>query len=414
MMHIPSINNKLMTLNQFNINLSSEIVSSSQRSSALSINTINKLGYEYGLSTVSPINPNNSIELGFHIQKKLLSYGDININIGIQDILYRQGSDSTNGLDTKGISLFTVLNNESKIDQYNIITHLGIGSGKINSDSHFNNNYNQNINVFLGFEFNTPYLKKNGGISFLTEFDGSGLNIGLRIPILRLYQLNLGITNFEIFGDYATEDKEGSEYSKMTENAPSIVLGLNLNIPKIKNDINQSEGYIGDGIYAKTDTSILYYDPICTEIVLTLRDSIRLTKNQADNLEDKNIMLLHNNAILNDSTRSNLLKLEINQSKQNEAMRHLSRSLRFFYNENYRDALSEINFAIDANPNLAIAYGRRGSIYYKLGDKRRATLNWNVALQIDPEFTEIYDILKASEENRINPVKISKNIGENK
>ena len=76
-------------------------------------------------------------------------------------------------------------------------------------------------------------------------------------------------------------------------------------------------------------------------------------------------------------------------------MRHLSRSLRFFYNENYRDALSEINFAIDANPNLAIAYGRRGSIYYKLGDKRRATLNWNVALQIDPEFTEIYDILKA-------------------
>ena len=79
-------------------------------------------------------------------------------------------------------------------------------------------------------------------------------------------------------------------------------------------------------------------------------------------------------------------------------MRHLSRSLRYYYNQSYRDALSEVNIALEANPNLAIAYGRRGSIYYKLGDVRRATLNWNVALQLDPEFTEIYEMLKAFRE----------------
>ena len=75
-------------------------------------------------------------------------------------------------------------------------------------------------------------------------------------------------------------------------------------------------------------------------------------------------------------------------------------------------ALSEVNIAIELNPNLAIAYGRRGSIYYKLGDTRRATLNWNVALQIDPEFTEIYEMLLAAEENRLMPVEISKKIGD--
>ena len=123
-------------------------------------------------------------------------------------------------------------------------------------------------------------------------------------------------------------------------------------------------------------------------------------------------MLQHSEAILIDSTRKYLLQQQVSQSNQNKAMRHLSRSLRFFYEEDYRTALSEINLAIELNPDLAIAYGRRGSIYFKLGDTRRATLNWNVALQLDPEFTEIYNMLQAAEENRLKPVEISKNIGE--
>ena len=124
-------------------------------------------------------------------------------------------------------------------------------------------------------------------------------------------------------------------------------------------------------------------------------------------------MLLHQSAILVDSTRNNLLREEVGRTKQNEAMRHLSRSLRFFYDENYRNALSEINSAIEANPNLAIAYGRRGSIYYKLGDVRRATLNWNVALQLDPEFIEIYHMLKAYDQDLLKSIEISNNKDEN-
>ena len=45
------------------------------------------------------------------------------------------------------------------------------------------------------------------------------------------------------------------------------------------------------------------------------------------------------------------------------------------------------------NPNLAIAYARKGSIYYRLGDISRATVNWNIALTLDPEYDEVQTVL---------------------
>jgi len=410
MMRVPNVDIN-MYKNLLAVNVSSEYLSSSQSSSAFSVNTMGKSGYLYGLSFVRPVNPADSGELGFHLQKNMFKYGDVNVGAGIQDVIFRQGSDSADddGLDTKGVSLFAVLSSAKKIDDYAIATHLGFGSGKINEDSHlYDPNQKQNVGVFLGFNFTTPFMKKNGGINFLTEFDGKGLNIGVSIPILKSTHINLGITHFENFGDFATEDR--TDWSALKGDAPSITFGMGINVPRIfdADEAEELSEQLGDGIYGETDSSILYYDPICTDVVETLRDSIKVSKNMIDNLSDYNNMLQHNEAVLTDSTRKNLLREQVGQSNQNKAMRHLSRSLRFFYDEQFRNALSEVNFAIELNPNLAIAYGRRGSIYYKLGDNRRATLNWNVALQLDPEFTEIYDMLQAADENRLTSVKIGK------
>jgi hypothetical protein len=410
MMRVPNVDIN-MYKNLLAVNVSSEYLSSNQSSSAFSVNTMGKSGYLYGLSFVKPVNPANSGELGFHLQKNMFKYGDVNVDVGIQDVIFRQGSDSADddGLDTKGVSLFAVLSSAKKFDDYAIATHLGFGSGKINEDSHlYVSNQKQNIGVFLGINFTTPFLKKNGGANFMTEFDGKGLNIGLSIPILKSTHINLGITHFESFGDFATEDREPP--STLKGDAPSITFGMGINVPRIfdADEAEELSKQLGDGIYGETDSSILYYDPICTDVVETLRDSIKVNKNMIDNLNDYNNMLQHNEAVLTDSTRKNFLREQVSQSNQNKAMRHLSRSLRFFYDEEYRNALSEVNFAIELNPNLAIAYGRRGSIYYKLGDNRRATLNWNVALQLDPEFTEIYDMLQASDENRLTPIEIGK------
>ncbi len=412
MIRVPNVDSD-MYKNLLAVNVSSEYLSSSQSSSAFSVNTLAKSGYLYGISFVKPVNPANSAELGFHLQKNMVEYGDVKLDVGIQDVILRQGSDieDADGLDTKGVSLFAVLSSAKHFEDYAIATHLGFGSGKINEDSHlYVSNPKQNIGVFLGFNFTTPFLKKNGGINFLTEFDGKGLNIGVSIPILKSTHINLGITHFENFGDFATEDRTGTDRADLSSDAPSITFGMGINVPRII-DADEAEALskrLGDGIYGETDSSILYYDPICTDVVETLRDSIKVSKYMIDNLNDYNNMLQHKEAVLVDSTRKNLLREQVSQSNQNKAMRHLSRSLRFFYDKQFRNALSEVNFAIELNPNLAIAYGRRGSIYYKLGDNRRATLNWNVALQLDPEFTEIYDMLQAADENRLTSVKIGK------
>ena len=319
-------------------------------------------------------------------------------------------------MDTREVSLFALLSSKKIFEDYAISTHLGFGTGKIVQDSQlYLSNPEQKIGTFLGFQFKTPFLIKHGGVTLLTEYDGMGLNIGIYIPILKMYQINLAITRFENFGDFATEDKT-TGYAPLSGDAPAIIIGLKVNVPRIyeKNNARGKSNYSTNrGIYSKTDSSILFYNPLCTDIVETLRDSIRVGNNVIENIEAHNIMLLHQEAVWLDSMRKNTFSVEVNQSKQNKAMRHLSRSLRFFYDESYRDALSEVNMAIESNPNFSIAYGRRGSIYYKLGDFSRATLNWNAALQLDPEFTEIYDMLKASDENRLESVEISKIVGKN-
>ena len=409
MMRIPNMDNSLYK-NLLVFDVSSEILSikTKQSNSAFSVKTMSKYQYQYGLSIVKPIEPSNSVEFGFHLQKNILLYGDVHLDAGIQDVLFRETDDtpSTYGLDTKSVSLFTVLSSTKEFNSFAITTHLGFGSGKINEDSHlYVSNPEQNIGIFLGFNFKTPLLKKNGGINFLTEFDGKGLNVGIHVPLLNSTHINLGITHFEDFGNFATEDDK--DWSPLSGDAPSITFGIGISVPRISYS-GEEVTLLGDGIYGETDSSILYYDPICTDVVETLRDSIRVGENMIDNLNDFNNMLQHHEAVLVDSTRKSLLREQVGQSNQNKAMRHLSRSLRYFYDEQYRDALSEVNIAIELNPNLAIAYGRRGSIYYKLGDDRRATLNWNVALQLDPEFTEIYDILQAADENRLKHIEIGK------
>ena len=417
MMRIPSVDHSALE-KLFTINLSYECLSlyQGQGNAGFSINAASKSLFQYGISLVRPENPANSMELGIHFQKNMLVYGNVNFEIGVHDILYRQGREFTNGLDTKEISLFAVLSSKKEFQNYAISTHIGFGTGKIVQYAQTDTAFTEHtIGAFLGFQFKTPFLKKDGGVTLLTEYDGMGLNIGIHIPLLKLYQINFGITRFENFGDFATEDKTMG-YAKLRGDAPAITLGLTMIIPRIyeKNENKGISNYsLERGLYSKTDSSILFYNPICKDVVETLRDSIRVGNNIIENLEAYNLMLLHQEAVLIDSIRKNLLQKEVSQSKQNEAIRHLSRSLRLFYDEHYQDALSEANTAIEANPNLSIAYGRRGSIYYKLGDIRRATLNWNAALQLDPEFTEIYDMLKASDENRLKAVEISKLVGEN-
>ncbi|MFL3009083.1 MAG: tetratricopeptide repeat protein, partial [Candidatus Neomarinimicrobiota bacterium] len=135
--------------------------------------------------------------------------------------------------------------------------------------------------------------------------------------------------------------------------------------------------------------------------VETLRDSMSLMNNEMRNLLVRLSAMEQNTKFLSDSLSSIKLETNVSEKNMNEALRHLSRSLRYFYAGDYREALKEVDLALELNPNLALAYARRGSIYYKLGDVQRATINWNLALRLDPEYTDVRNILKALHENKL-------------
>ena len=63
---------------------------------------------------------------------------------------------------------------------------------------------------------------------------------------------------------------------------------------------------------------------------------------------------------------------------------------------------NQIDKALEIYPDLAISYARKGSIYYKMEDINKATINWNIALQLDPEFGAVRDILLSIKNNKEN------------
>ena len=120
-------------------------------------------------------------------------------------------------------------------------------------------------------------------------------------------------------------------------------------------------------------------------------------------LASKNIGLVLANDQQQDSLNSLILQREEGNITQNDAMRHLSNSLRLYYENNYKQALNEIDQVISLQPKLAIAYARKGSIYYKLNQLDRATLNWNIALKLDPHYSEVREMLNVLNQNRFRP-----------
>jgi tetratricopeptide (TPR) repeat protein len=256
----------------------------------------------------------------------------------------------------------------------------------------------------LGFKLKTPYFQKNGGFDLLMEYDGEGINIGAKLPITNGYTINFGMTHFENLSEFATESKKGADRKDLQADAPAVSLGFTFEVPNLFNTENAQLADTPFDVPNNDYISAAFGDADDKDmgnLINTLRDSIVVAYHENINLYNENLLLQQKMAVLMDSTRVFYLERQVNYANNNIIMRHISRALRYFYAEEYREALTEIDKAIEVNPNIALAYARRGSIYYRLGDFQRATMNWNIALKLDPEFTEIQDLLRASKDNRL-------------
>ena len=85
-------------------------------------------------------------------------------------------------------------------------------------------------------------------------------------------------------------------------------------------------------------------------------------------------------------------------------MRKFQKAHDLLVEEDYNSALDMIDKVIELQPNLAIAYARRGTIYYYLNDTKSASMNWNIALKLDPEYGQVREILKGLKEGTIEPI----------
>ena len=347
-------------------------------------------------------------EFGFHFQQRIFTYNDISLSAGLQDIVFQNNQDDEQilSLNTDLLSFFVVLASEKDLGDYKMSTFMGFGTGglgpmdsvKVVSDSI----QTGNAGVFVGFLLKTPYFGRTGGMDIVGEFDGTGVNVGLRIPLTSDYRLNLGFTHIERLPSWKTRYWTGH---------PGFTIGFDMAVPRVGGSTRSPStgpsgqplpsGQMpipGDGsVPAYMDSTIAMAD----YTVLSLRDSMSMMNNEMRNLMVQLSAREQESQFLVDSLKQLKLGKNVSEKNMNDAMRHLSRSLRYFYAGDFREALKEVDLSLELKPDLALAYARRGSIFYKLGDVQRATINWNLALRLDPEYDDVRNILKALHENRL-------------
>ena len=347
------------------------------------------------------------VEFGFHFQQRLFTYNDISLSAGLQDIVFQNNQDAEQvlSLNTDLLSFFLVLASEKDLGDYKMNTYMGFGSGglgpmdsiKVVTDT----TQQGNAGVFVGFLLKTPYFARTGGMDIVGEFDGTGVNVGLRIPLTSDYRLNLGFTHIERLPDWDSRYWTGH---------PAFSLGLDMAVPRLPSgqvpQVGPSGRPMAPGMPVPEgyETVPMYRDStvaMADFAVKSLRDSISMMDNEMRNLMVQLSAKEQQSKFLDDSLKSLKLDQNVSDKNMNEAMRHLSRSLRYFYAGDFRESLKEVDLALELQPDLALAYARRGSIYYKLGDVQRATINWNLALRLDPEYDDVRNILKALHENRL-------------
>ena len=228
----------------------------------------------------------------------------------------------------------------------------------------------------------------------------------MKIPLSPRYVITAGIKNLNNIADIGMQSlvlEGGSTWqnSALISSSPAIHFGVNVKLPKTGKTViipkslrrvGTSGQEFAERVYQQElDSSLIYFD----EAVGQLRDSLRLVNFKLQTINNHNQLLNQKLSFLGDSTEALRIKQKLSDFNQNKIVKHLTKSLKHYYDGDYISALQEAEIAIELNPNLAVAYARRGSIYYQLGDIKRARINWNMALKLDPEYDEVRGILSS-------------------
>ena len=230
---------------------------------------------------------NAPAEFGFHFQQRVYVYNDISVSVGLQDVVFQsdQTSEEMLSLNTSLLSAFVVLSSEKDLGEYKFNTYFGFGTGglaPIDADTLtavldsdgvvIPDTAETNAGVFVGFLMKTPYFERRGGMDIVGEFDGTGVNVGLRIPLTSDYRLNLGFTHMEKLPEWGNRYWSGH---------PGFTVGLEMAVPRDprqrvqsgpSNTLTKSIAKNNNDIPLHRDSTIA----MANVAVETLRDSMAL------------------------------------------------------------------------------------------------------------------------------------------
>ena len=86
--------------------------------------------------------------------------------------------------------------------------------------------------------------------------------------------------------------------------------------------------------------------------------------------------------------------LGINQDVSEQVLSYYYSSFEYYSQKNYHKAIDVLQRAVTLNPYLPQLYTRLGSIYYELDLKDMAKVQWEKAIELDPDNPEVKRFLK--------------------
>lgn len=102
-----------------------------------------------------------------------------------------------------------------------------------------------------------------------------------------------------------------------------------------------------------------------------------------------------------ESEYNNIIKeLEVANMKirgfrtNNKALIHITNATKYYYSGDYEKAIKECKSAIKIAPDMALAYIKLGSVYYRQGKQDLAMQSWRKAKQLDPNNPELKALFK--------------------
>lgn len=262
-------------------------------------------------------------------------------------------------------------------DDYDAKTYFSIGSEV---------NFADNFDIRLGMN-NSHYTT------------GFGLKIYERSTLLRFNKktdLMADVKSFVIHLDYAFQyplnfssgDNIGNDLETEYGNH---YFGLRFDFGGAKADKEKLMKLFPSKFARFGEADTVFVEKVKIDTVLkqvTIRDTIKIVQKELDEgklrrMLDKEYKVMQENEF----------------KKINRAADHLTKSLEFYYTGDYMKAIQECETAIELAPDLALAYIRLGSIYYKLGNIEEAIYYWEQALYIDPDNQKIKDLLQSEEKS---------------